>query len=110
MVPGSDVQGSSTVGVTIWKKELGGNRDMLKFLKTFHHQAKQHILGMTAKHGASGEWEYPVVEESMDYAGIHPIGVYIKMRQIKIVERVACPPVYELCREPDGALVGSRRG
>ena len=35
----------------------------------------------------------------MDAMGLHPIKVYIKRRQKTIVERVACSPVYALCKE-----------
>ena len=51
-------------------------------------------MGMMAKRGASGEWEYPVVDEVMDDAGIHPIRLYIKRRKTTIAERVACCPIY----------------
>ena len=48
-------------------------REMLKVLTAFHHQAVRQITGMTEKRGAGGEWEYPAVEEAMEYAGTHPI-------------------------------------
>ena len=44
---------------------------------------------MTEKFGAGIEWEYTEVEEDMESAGIHSIGVYIKRRQTTIAERVA---------------------
>ena len=72
----------------------GRSRDVLKVLIAFHHQAARQITGMTAKHGAGGEWGYAIVEEAMDSAGIHPIIVYIKRRQTSIEERVAFRPVY----------------
>ena len=37
----------------------------------------------------------------MDYTRLHPIGIYIKRRQMTIAERVECRPVYELCTEAD---------
>ena len=49
--------------------------DMLKFLEGFHHRAAQRITGMTAKIGARGEWEHPLVVEAMESAGLNPIGV-----------------------------------
>ena len=55
-------------------------REILNFMTTFHYRAVRRIMGMTAKRGAGGEWEYPVVEESMDSAGIQPIVLYIKKR------------------------------
>ena len=72
-------------------------RDMLKVLEGFHHRAARWIMGMTAKRGAGGEWEYPLVVESMDTVGIHPISVYIMRLQATIAEMVACRPIYELC-------------
>ena len=61
-------------------------------------------MGMTMKRGAGGEWEYPAVEEAMESAGIHPIGVYIKRRQMTIAERVACRPVYAFFTESERIL------
>ena len=51
---------------------------MLKVLEGFQHWAAQRIREMTEKHGAGGEWEYPLVVEAMEAAGLHPIMVYIK--------------------------------
>ena len=45
-------------------------RYMLKVLTAFHHQAARRITGIMAKRGAEGEWEYPLVEEAMEAAGI----------------------------------------
>ena len=63
---------------------------------------------MTAKHGDDGEWEYPTVEKVMNYAGIHPIGVYIKKRQTTIAERFAGQPVYAFCTEAE-MMTGTSR-
>ena len=68
-------------------------------LTAFHHRAARRITGMTAKRGAGGEWEYPAVEEAMDSAGLHPIGVYMNRNQATIADRVACRPVYAMCTE-----------
>ena len=70
---------------------------ILKVLAEFHHRAARWITVMTEKRRSRGEWEYPSVEEAMESARIHPIGVYIKRRQANIPERVACRPVYALC-------------
>ena len=74
-------------------------RDMLKVLTAFHYQAARRITGKTEKCGSGEKWEYPVVEEVMDSAGLHSIIVYIKRRQMTIAERVACWIVYALCPE-----------
>ena len=52
-------------------------REMLKVLMGFHRQVVQRITGMMAKCEAGREWEYPVVEEAVDSAGLHPIRLYI---------------------------------
>ena len=52
--------------------------EMLKVLMGLHYQSARSITGMTAKRGAGGEWEYPLVVEAMEAAGLQPIGVYIK--------------------------------
>ena len=74
---------------------------MLKVLTAFHRQAARRITGMTVKCGAGGEWEYPSLEEAMEAAGFHPIGVYIKRRNTTIADRVAYCPVYALCMEAE---------
>ena len=53
---------------------------MLKVLLGFHHRAVRRIKMMTEKRGTGGKWEHPYIEEAMEAAGIHPIGVYIKRR------------------------------
>ena len=70
--------------------------EMLKVLIGFHHQVVRLITGMTAKHGAGGDWGYPLVEKAMESAGIHPIRVCINSRQTTIADRVSCCPVYAL--------------
>ena len=58
-------------------------------------------MGMTVKHGAGEEWEYPLAVEAAENAGLHPIGLYIRRRQATISERVTCRLIYELCTEAD---------
>ena len=82
--------------------------DMLKFLTAFHHWAVRRIMGMMAKRGVGGEWEYPEVEEAAEAVGLHPIRVYIKRRKTTVVDRVACRPVYTLCTEAEWMLGTSR--
>ena len=77
---------------------------MFKVLMEFHHRVARRITGMTAKRGAVGDWEYPSVEEAMEAAGLHPIGVYIKRWQTTTAERVDCHPVYVLCTEEEQML------
>ena len=75
--------------------------EMIKVLERLHHRAAQRITGMTAKRGTGREWGYPSLVEAMEAADIHPIWAYIRRRQAKIAERVACRPIYELCMEAD---------
>ena len=42
-----------------------------------------------------------MVEEDIDSEGLHPIGVYIKRRQMTIAERMACRTVYVFCAEAE---------
>ena len=72
---------------------------MLKVLEGFHHREGQRITGMMAKHGADGEWEYPLVVESLEAVDLYPTGVYIRRSQTTITETVACRPIYKLCTE-----------
>ena len=59
--------------------------DMIKVLEGFYHWVARHITELTEKRGEGGEWEYPLVVEAMEAAGLHPIGVYIRRRQSTIV-------------------------
>ena len=74
---------------------------MLKVLKGLHHREGQRITGRMAKRGADGEWEYPLVVESLEAVDLHPTGVYIRRSQTTIAETVACRPIYKLCTELD---------
>ena len=58
-------------------------------------------MGMTEKRRSGEEWNYPSVVEAMEATGINPIGVYIKRQQTTVAERVACRPVYALCKEAE---------
>ena len=70
------------------RKSLVVTEEMLKVLVRFQHQAAQQIMGMPAKRGTGGEWEYPSVVEATESVGLHHIGVYIRRRQETIAERV----------------------
>ena len=58
--------------------------EILKVLEGFRHRAAQLIMGMTEKCGAGGEWGYPPLVETMEVVRLHPIGVYIRIRQATI--------------------------
>ena len=44
----------------------------------------------------------------MEFAGIQPIGIYTKRKNMNIAERVACPTVYALYTEAERMLGTSR--
>ena len=56
-------------------------------------------MGLMDKRNTGEEWEYPLVVEAMEAAGLHPTGVYIGRRQRTIAERVTYRPIYEICTE-----------
>ena len=67
---------------------------MLKVLEGSHNRATRRITGITATHGADGEWEYPPVVAAIESVGIHPIRYYIRRRQANISEKVEFRPKY----------------
>ena len=54
-------------------KKLVVPREMLKALTSFDHQEAQQTTGMTEKRGSGRQWEYSVVEESMESMFLHSI-------------------------------------
>ena len=78
--------------------------EILKVLEGFQHRAARRITGMSDKRGAGGEWEYPLVVEAMEAAGIQPIGVYIRRQQAIIVVMLAFQLLYKLCTEAERIL------
>ena len=58
--------------------------DIIKVLEGFHYMAERRIMGMTEKRVAGGEWGYPPLVEAMEAVRLHPIGVYIRIRQATI--------------------------
>ena len=43
---------------------------MLKLLEGFHHRSERRIMGMTVLRMTSSEWEWPLVAEALETAGI----------------------------------------
>ena len=101
LVQGTMYKAISQLVLLYSSKILVLTRDFLKVLTAFHQWVARWITGMTAKHGAGVEWEYPEIEEAMESTGIQPIRVYIKRRKTTILERVACRPIYALCTESE---------
>ena len=74
---------------------------MLKILEGFHQWAARQITGITEKHVADGEWEYPLVVEALETARFHPIREYILRHQATMAAHMACCPIYGICTEAD---------
>ena len=51
---------------------------------------------MMAQRVEDREWEYPLVDDDLEAAGLWPIQVYIHIRQATTTVKVACQPIYEL--------------
>ena len=98
-------RGSKIFGTPSRPRKIGISRLVpeenvhLSQMAAFHQTVARHITGITEKCGAGGDWEYPAVDEAMDSAGLHPIGVYIKRRKTTIYESVACRHVYAMSTE-----------
>ena len=102
--PRSNIQGGGAVGAIYGSDIWVVTSKIQKFLIAFHHQSVQRIIEMTAKLGAGGECDIPLVDEAMEVVGIHPIEVYMKRRYTTKDERVACLHVYALCTEEERIL------
>ena len=77
-------------------------RAMLKVLVGFYHRLARKIMGITARHTTSGEWEWPLLVEALETAGIWPIKEYIQQRQATIAVQVDRRPIYEICTGHNG--------
>ena len=80
----------------------------LKVLEGFYHQAARRIGGSTARRAEEGEWEYPLLADSLESTGIWQIKEYIQRLQDTIAAQVACRPIYELCTGTE-QMTGSSR-
>ena len=47
--------------------------EMLRVLEAFQQQASRRITGMMTTRESGREWEYPLVVEALEAAGLHPI-------------------------------------
>ena len=71
--------------------------EMLKVVEELHHRLVWWIKGMMYRRADNGEWEYPLVDDAMESAGLCLIKEYIQRRQATIAAQVACRIIYELC-------------
>ena len=53
--------------------------EMLKVLEGFHHRVARKIAGMKAWRVEDGEWDYPLVGDFLEAAGICKINEYIQI-------------------------------
>ena len=81
---------------------------MLKSLEGINHRSAWRITEMTARRTEDKEWEYPLVADSMEPAGIWPIKEYIQRRKSTITAQVACQKIYEICNGAELMPVSSR--
>ena len=70
---------------------------IIKLLERFHNQVAQLITGMTDCYKEDGEWEYPLVADAVEAAGICPIKEYIHIWKATIAAQVACKKIYDVC-------------
>ena len=105
---GYDLQVSRAVSVVIWDQQLGGNGIHAKINMGLHHQELRRIAGMTAQRTTIGEWEWTLMNGSLDTSGLCPIKGYIHSRQYSVAAQVACRYIYELCTGADRVPVTSR--
>ena len=69
---------------------------MMKVLEIFHHRIARRSAGMTASKGDGGEWEWALVESTLEVTGILSKRKYTRRRQATIAEYVAGRTIYEI--------------
>ena len=79
-------------GSEIWIRTYG----MLKVLEEFHHQVAWRIAGLSNWRIGKWGWEWSLVAEALEAAGLWPMKEYIWRRQDTIVECIVNHPIYEL--------------
>ena len=66
---------------------------MMKILEGFHHSIARRILGVTVGKGEGGEWEWALVDATVEEIGIWTIREYVGRRQVKIIDYVLGIPI-----------------
>ena len=70
---------------------------MMTVLEIFHHRIARRSAGMTASKGDGGEWEWALVESTLEVTCILSKRKYTRRRQATIAEYVAGRTIYEIC-------------
>ena len=80
----------------------------LKVILVLNHQVARSITGVTVRRTAIGEWEWSLVAEALEAAGLWTIKEYIQLRQVTVAAQVDCRTIYELCMGAERMPVTSR--
>ena len=59
-------------------------------------------------HTKIGDWEWPLVDDTLDTAGLCLIKEYIKRMKYTIADQVSFRPIYDLCMGAERMLLASR--
>ena len=71
---------------------------ILQALQGFHHRIARRLSGLVATRGRNGTWDYPLIAEALERAGLSTIEEYILRRQNTIAAYVATRPIYDIAR------------
>ena len=77
---------------------------ILKLFEGFYHQAARKIVGMIDWRMEDVYWNYPLVDDALEYTGIYTIKGYIQKPQAIIAAQVACRPIYKICTRVERML------
>ena len=67
---------------------------MMTVLEGFHHRIARCVLGITARWGNGGEWEWASVDAKLEATGIWLIREYMRRGQATISEYFTWSPIY----------------
>ena len=68
---------------------------MITLIEVFNHRISIQIVVITASNVYSKEWEFTLVDTSLDITRLLPIKEYVRRRQETITEYVAGRPIYK---------------
>ena len=64
----------------------------------FQNRMARRLLGMMPIYlPREDQWDYPLIEEAREAAGMSTAGQYIKVRRDTLVQNIAARPILELC-------------
>lgn len=77
---------------------------MLKALQGFHNRVKHRIASMMATHNPqTNQWEYPLIEDARQAAGVFFIDYYLAVHQQSFVDAMATSPIRPLNEDTNRA-------